>query len=810
MKSDHLDLIKTWIGKSGDNAHPALWHMLDVAAVAREIQHHRPVHRDPAVCEAVTALIGLHDLGKVSAAFQNMIVNGQAQPNDARHWQITGYYFREFQARLCDWLGSDYYGLAPILIAVNCHHGSFQNAAPHFAADSLAIGSAARAAAGQIVDVFRTLFTEAHLSVSDADIDVLQWQVSGLVVQADWVGSNPEWFPATTADVSIDDYWARAQSKAARAVAQAGLFRASVAQGGAEAVIGAGAMRPMQRAAADITLTDRPSLYVIEDMTGSGKTEAALILAQRLLQHGAGRGVFFALPSMATSNAIYDRIQPMVGRLFDGAPQTALTHSRAGLNVTFQSARSEATDAETTCSNWLADGRRQVLFADFAVGTIDQALMSILPTRFNTLRQWALADKVLIIDEAHSYDPYMAAQLETLLRFHHYFGGSAILMTATLPSDMKRRFMAAYGGGEVVGAYPQITVGGQAVAVDPVSQNVRRVNVVRLGDVDAVLDQIVDAAGQGAAVAWVRNAVDDAIDAVNLLAARGIAAELLHARFTMGDRLDKEAALQLQFGKHGADRVGRVVVATQVIEQSLDLDFDVMISDLAPIGSLVQRAGRLWRHRDRSARPVDMPVLYVLSPDPDVVTGPRWLHDTLDRGAWVYDIPTQWRSARAVFDAGCLDEPAGLRALIDVVHSNAWDVPDVLAAAEQERLGQYVAERGNALSKVLVPSRGIDQMQILHDDETLTTRLGIPQTTLCLARRDGNDLVPWGKSWSLSEVSIATHRLRTFNWPTEADYAKIKREWTKSSQKYVHLVELEHPDLLGMLTYSKNFGLVCK
>lgn len=153
----------------------------------------------------------------------------------------------------------------------------------------------------------------------------------------------------------------------------------------------------------------------------------------------------------------------------------------------------------------------------------------------------------------------------------------------------------------------------------------------------------------GAAVLWVRNAVDDAISAVDALRNRGIDADLLHARFALCDRLRHETAALQIYGKSREARPKRVLVATQVVESSLDLDFDVMVSDLAPVPALAQRAGRLWRHMDkrpRSVRPVPMPVLHVVSPDPEDVQDDAWLHRVLDRGAYTYTVGLQWRSAR--------------------------------------------------------------------------------------------------------------------------------------------------------------------
>ncbi|MBL4556870.1 MAG: DEAD/DEAH box helicase [Rhodobacteraceae bacterium] len=176
-------------------------------------------------------------------------------------------------------------------------------------------------------------------------------------------------------------------------------------------------------------------LAIIEDETGAGKTEAALILAQRMLLAGKGRGLFVALPTMATADAMFRRTVQVVGKLFGMGATLTLAHGRAGLSVDFRDIVDAAVKSEddATCSQWLSESRRRALLADVGVGTIDQALLAVLPVKFQTLRHFGLSSKILIVDEVHELgEPYIGAELEALLRMHKAAGGSAILLTATL------------------------------------------------------------------------------------------------------------------------------------------------------------------------------------------------------------------------------------------------------------------------------------------------------------------------------------------------------------------------------------------
>jgi len=340
-----------------------------------------------------------------------------------------------------------------------------------------------------------------------------------------------------------------------------------------------------------------------------------------------------------------------------------------------------------------------------------------------------------------------------------------------------------------------------------------------LADVAASVALIERATAKGAACVWVRNSVDDAIAAVAALRTAGVEADLLHARFAMDDRLRKEAAVQARFGRAGVGRTGKVLVATQVVEASLDLDFDLMVSDLAPVGALIQRAGRLWRHMDQrpaSTRAVAGPALHVLSPDPNAVEDAHWLHKVLEGGAWVYPQDQQWRTARAIFGAGEIVAPEGLRDLIGAVYGDT-PVPAPLQSAELERIGRNASERAQAqnnLADAMQPY-GQHQMAKVFDDLSFPTRLGLPQVTLRLAKLQGGRLVPLAGEgrfgWALSEVQISKARYEKLGGVDQADEAiqAAKSVWPNWMQDKVVLVPVGMDgQICEGLRYENVFGLV--
>lgn len=797
--------LTDWPGKSslaaGGPEHPAACHMLDVAAVAEALLAADP-HLSPERRDLFCLLVALHDLGKIGAQFRAMLHDSVAQTY--RHWQVTEAWLRDeaMEDLVCDRIGGDDLGLQPLVSAIAGHHGGPPR-------DTAADRRRMRQAAGPEAAADARAFTEACLDLwpraSLAGIDsaaamALSWRLSGLTVVADWVGSNPDWFPPVEPPASAAAYLASAREKAARAVVEAGLLPPAPAA----TPLFAFAPRPMQRAAAAVPLREGPMLAIIEDETGAGKTEAAFLLAQRMLLAGKGRGLYFALPTMATADAMFGRARGVVRKLFTAPPSLTLAHGRAGLSAEFRDvkARTGWTD-DVACGPWLADSRRRALLADVGVGTIDQALLAILPTRFATLRVHGLAAKILIVDEVHELgSPYLQEELETLLRLHASGGGSAILLTATLPLGQRARLARAFeeGAGRVWledldPAYPALTIpGGAAVRDFPdVTSAKGPVRVARLGTMDEAVALIARASKEAAACAWVRNAVDDAIDAVQALRAAGVEADLLHARYAFADRKKIEAAALAAFGPEGvrraADGRGKVIVSTQVLQMSLDYDFDVMVSDLAPVAALIQRAGRLWRHmarRPAASRPVPEPVLHVLAPDSTRPVDARWLAEVQPRGAWVYGLAEQWRTAEVLFGIGEIVAPDDLRAVIEAVHGEgAIEVPEGIRAAEDKAIGDAFAEAGLARMNVVKLEKGYRDGGGASDDRDYPTRLGQPTRALLLARRTPAGLRLWvegetrAESELLSEVSARASRFRGLEMPDQAapEIVALTADW---------------------------------
>ncbi|MBK1634162.1 CRISPR-associated helicase/endonuclease Cas3 [Rhodovulum adriaticum] len=802
--------------------------MLDVAAVAERLIE--PFGFDRQLRDALILLVGLHDLGKISDSFRDMLRDGV--PQSFRHWELTEALLFELDPVLVPQIGGDPWPRQTLYAAVAGHHGrppkrnmgglAYSGRRSRDYRSALdAVGSGLDDAR-QAVGAFCALWPDACLDGLGEDrATALSWWLPGLCTAADWIGSNTRWFGPQAAGPGLAEYLARARDIAGKAVDDAGLASGKAR----DTQLFDFSLRPMQGACAEVPLTDGPMLAVIEDETGAGKTEAALLLAQRMLLAGKGRGLFFALPTMATADAMFRRAAGSVGRLFDRHTTLTLAHGRAGLSVDFRDLVNDGPRGEedATCTDWLAENRRRALLADVGVGTIDQALLSVLPVRFQALRHFGLSSKILIVDEVHELgEPYIGAELAALLRMHRAAGGSAILLTATLPLAQRKRLLEIYGGLSDSPAYPALTVAGAAspIALSQAAGPRGAVRVQRLSRADEAVDLLAESAQHGAACVWVRNAVDDAIAAVEMLHARGVEAHLLHARFALCDRKRIEAEVLARVGKDGQGREGFVLVGTQVLESSLDLDFDVMVSDLAPMAALIQRAGRLWRHMDlrpAATRPVPAPVLHVLSPDPVQVADDRWLHGTLDRGAWVYPVADQWRTADVLFRVGQIEAPSGLRALIEPVHGDeAGLLPEVLQAAEVRAEGEGAAARGHAAQNIVDLAAGYRAGGQATDDASYPTRLGEAQRNLVLARREAGALRPWAgdkgdDAWAMSEVAARLTRLDALPLPDQSapEIAAVTRDWPEwKCAEYRLCPVAEDGTICAGLRYDAGLGLI--
>ena len=835
-------------GKSSESAtayKPVLHHSIDVAAVALQWYQLNPsrLKREAALlqvspeCLAKTTafVVGIHDLGKFSRSFQakvlelwpRQVLGPNCPVGDRVHWRNTAILLKaEPVAQAFAELFPNVTSLDPIIAAIAGHHGRPPEAKEMSARSYEAKGD--QQLGEECVDAAHTAFCMLRDLINPSPLLSLKkgkqvkrwsWRLSGLVTLADWVGSDSDYFPFESPNMPLDAYWEAALGKAEKALRAKGLVpqqATSFPRYDSFAPQAATRPRPMQKLAEEIPLKDGAQLFILEDTTGAGKTEAAIMLAARMMAAGKGEGLYFALPTMATANAMYKRLEKIHVQLFDTEDSSLLlTHGRSNLSAAFctigkSTGMTNGSEDETTsafCSRWIADDRRKAFYADVGAGTIDQAFLSVLRKKHLTLRQYGLAGRILIVDEAHCFDAYMGEELFALLELHAQNGGSAIVLSATLSLKQRRATAAAFAKGlglrdpeelseELCSeAYPLLTsvaLGHAEECESGFEPALRRcVTVERLPDRHTAGERALAAAKKGAAVLVLCNAVDEAIGVYESLYGRADFPEhihLFHARFAQNDRQTIEEGVLSRFGRDAKDgeRAGHILVATQVVEQSLDLDFDLIISDLAPIDLIIQRAGRLWRHLDMrppNSRPLEEPRILLVSPDPDAVEDANWLEPALGKAAWVYQHAIMWRSAKALFDVKRIDTPTSFRPLIERVYACEDEVPPALEEAQIKDEGTEMGNRSLGRYNVVDIDGGYGGLpSALSDTEDIGTRLGEPTATLRLARLEEGRLVPWcsgADAWALSEIRVRKNFLGSAKPPSadQALHEQARTDW---------------------------------
>jgi CRISPR-associated endonuclease/helicase Cas3 len=877
--------------------HLLVYHCLDVAATGNCL-----LKTDTKLLKKFSSLIGcdekstlslitfflsIHDVGKFSEHFQNLQpslqkeLRGSSSSKDylMRHdsmgfllwkdlwnsiWENNYFHLDKENYDQYDWMCV----FEPWVQAVTGHHGKPPVSSVHGV--SVSANSFFSAEEMQMVLSFvkevSTLFIDSDFSINLNErcntidpIDFLieafsksSWLLAGLTVLSDWVGSDSDHFAYIDYDaepISLKKYWyTNALPEAENALKDFGILPSLVSCKTGMAVLFPHLTNPtpLQSYVSDCPIHSQPQLFIMEETTGSGKTEAALTLSHRMMEKELANGVYIALPTMATSNAMYGRMKGAYKKMFAEGSNASLvlahggrhlsdsfrqsigfTGSKESENYIPNKSKQNEETVSAQCNIWIADNKKKSLLADVGVGTIDQALMSILPFNHQSLRILGLTRNCLIVDEVHAYDPYINTLLCTLLKFHASSGGSAVLLSATLSMHQRQQLINSYCEGLGVQSqrvhmkkYPQIThcsgKGFSETAISLYPATARKIEIEFFTNFAEAESKIIEVSAAGYCACWIRNTVDDAIESYESLVSR-LGDEkviLFHARFAMGDRLSIEDKVLNIFGKESDSIVRKemVLVATQVVEQSLDLDFDYMVTDLAPIDLLIQRAGRLQRHQLKIDR--GCPTLGIISPEPEENPTSQWYSDFFPKAAYVYPCHGQlWLTASILARKGKINIPEDIRELIEGVFGReAYDkIPEELRDIENKALGDKMAEISLAHINHLNLERGYTKSGTSWIDDTLApTRLGEPTTNVRLAKWDGEKLTPWygilDNPWDMSEVSVNQNKINSpikydIKLETAIEEAKLKM---LDKGKWCIVVPLSSEDGIEWRGYAKN------
>lgn len=829
MISSHPPWGKT-DGVGGPQHHLA-HHCADVAACFEAIVA-QPVFRsrlslaggipiNPTLMARLAVLVFLHDSGKLHPGFQakgwpdgiwqgakrGHVQEGAAILLERREPSAIRASLRVNAIRR--WLDDD-----NLVIASLAHHGRPFQVERHGGTQWGSVTTAALSynpdRAAEEIGRLLPLWFPVAFSGADATIPVapaFQHLFAGLVALADWLGSDRRFFPFVA---ELDPaYIDKARARAAEAVATVGLNLETLRPFAAGHADFAGATgfpvaNPQQDCLGTFSLDER--LVILEAETGSGKTEAAFWRFARLFEAGLVDGLYFALPTRAAAVQLHARIGRMMAHFLGGRAAgvilavpgylkvgevtgQALPHWRVRWDDEGQVAE------DVLASRWAAESARRFLAAPVAVGTVDQAMLAGLQVKHAHLRGAALARNLLVIDEVHASDRYMTEVQAHLLDLHLGRGGHAMLMSATLGASARARWI---GGrrrktpsfeSAVHDPYPAVWGRSSPTPAHPASTADRHkavvMSLVPSMAADEVARRAMEAAAAGARVLVIRNTVAAAIAVWTTVRAAGGEQQLLsvaggpalhHGRFAPEDRRLLDAAVEMALSPHDRRPGGVIVIGSQTLEQSLDIDADVLISDLCPVDVLLQRIGRLHRRAGLMRPPgFDEPACQVLVPEAGLA---RLVAPAFENGlgAWIdraggapngiyRDVSVLELTRRLVEDHPVWRIPEMNRLLVEsATHDERIDQLHAELGADWTNyrtsiVGGDIAKAGAARILALPANEPFGDLQFPGDEETIRTRLGAEG-----ARIEFNSPVqgPFGEA--ITALTLPAHWSRGVDW----------------------------------------------
>jgi CRISPR-associated endonuclease/helicase Cas3 len=762
LQPERLPYMQLWAKfRRNDEAnwHPLLWHMLDTAAVAKSLWE--DCISSSLKTQLATAFqlsiedmgkllsfwVALHDIGKASPEFQKKngirrkALEDQGFDFPSSNFAVEGFHGTGTTLILRRIFADETYNLPrrfriDLSIMLGGHHGEFPNnnlllkkGLEKFHVGNDVWQETQVTLCSELENLFG-LKEPPSYPEGNALTNPIFMLLAGLTTTSDWIASNEDFFPFLNADLPTADYFEIAEKQAQQALTSLGWYGWKSEGNPATFSKIFPQFTPNSLQQAVIKRTPDlvpPFLAIIEAPTGSGKTEAAFYLADTILQQAQNAGIYIAMPTQATSNQMFSRTAEFLTHRYEQHQLNLhLVHGAALL--TSREIQHEPNgiwgDDSPEESNirshaWFLP-RKRTLLAPFGVGTVDQTFLSVLKSRHFFLRLFGLSHKILIFDEVHAYDVYMTEIFKTLLHWLHAMGTSVIILSATLPAQTRQEFMQAYGAcGDALEKveFPRLsTVSEGNPRVTSAGEFPSR--TIKLAWIDKDINQITkllkDQLSEGGCAAVICNRVkraQDVCDAVSDTFNDEVTEVILfHGRFPLCWREEIETRVLSIFGKKTTNRPYRaIVIATQVIEQSLDLDFDLMITDLAPIDLLIQRIGRLHRH-EKSSNPPYRPDK--LKQPLCIISAPAYEEETSspDFGAdsYIYSPYILYRTLLALAMRESLVLPKETDALIEDVYaiersgSYTEKVWESLRTMQSEMLKKHAESARNA-QNYLIP-----------------------------------------------------------------------------------------------------------
>lgn len=675
-------------------------------------------------------IVAVHDLGKISPTFQLKIVKAVDRDN----WKTDYPEYSQYDIYPESAFGGHstvsyaFFESINLSVAVIAgqHHGELHPCAVTKKDSSDGFGGKkwSELRNEEFSELCKYFNKNLEEELSEAQISLL----SGLTCVSDWIGSG---------QIFDDPKIGNDPNTIKRAVYEAGFRNFDIKKNlSFEDIFG---FHPNSIQKSFIDKIDGPGLYIVEAPMGIGKTELALYAAYKMLLSDNASGIYFALPTQLTSNKIYERVSSFLKQVVDGEDfaHSLLLHSNANL------IKDKLGATAAPGNSWFSTAKRGLLYP-FAVGTLDQVLLSDMNVRHSFVRYFGLAGKVVIIDEVHTYDCYTGTILDYLVKDLIEIGCTVIILSATLNPERRSELLGKQLPTE---AYPVMSYAkdkrqfyGEVFPAEKLQE--KEINIDLKKEKDCFEEALLRASS-GQQVLWIENTVHDAQKSFKKIAFRAIEQNiecgLIHSRFISKDRSEKESYWVDLLGKNSSskerNKQGRLLIGTQVLEQSLDIDADFLITRFAPTDMLLQRIGRLWRHSS-TFRPIGAKQeAWII--DMDLEEALRSEGKIFAKSSFVYSPYILCRSLEVWKHSlvnGKLTVPFDIRNLINKTYANRKETDENLQKMYCDLYDGTNARKGirslRALARSAVATSGI----VLSEESAMTRYSEMPEVRLLIVR----------------------------------------------------------------------------
>lgn len=752
-----------FIAKLDKNNKPGMLteeHCMIVGHVAKVFRYVLPTYIRKFLLPNIALWCALHDIGKISPGFLKRIYRELLKTVFPELYNVSDSLLCPWHSEISEASARDYFsGLSSDSRVRACtamlgiHHGI----------KSIPDGSTVQKYGGLEWENERRKLTQKLMTVFGNPIfrsmsrDLAEIN-SAYIALCDWIGSGL--FPASGNVVDIH----KTSLKVIRSLG----WKKSVIRKGLSFTDIWPNMKPYEMQKAFIESVTKQGVYILEASPGRGKTEAALYSAYKLLCAGINTGIFYALPTRMTSDQMYKRFEQFLTHTHESGVAPKLIH---GLSLISDIKKGKEDEGNYACVGNLTDvsewftPNRQAMILPFGVGTIDQLLLSVLNTKFNFIRTFGLVGKVIIIDEVHAYDTYTSELIDVLVKKLRRLGCTVIILSATLTKKRKQELLECKTVSSPV--YPLITTKKAGVVrtkkcgTEP--HKTCRVRKI-IDNTPLLLSTATKKALEGQQIVWLCNTVDKSVaiykalrddPTLNSLVGENRIA-LIHSRFPKIHKTELEEYWTKRLGKFGVNRIsgkdGSILIGTQVLEQSINIDGDFMLSDLAPSDLMLQRLGRLWRYT-KHKRLCKSPEFWISCPDLSNIQSSKDLRKTLGTDALIYAPYILWRSYQIWRRKGSVRVPDDMVDTIERTYRDytpqdptwlreAWD--------QLEDHRQYFRDLANVHigSQVIGSESDDDDLSLFDvcdemDDDAKTRINSYPMTTLMLTKslKDMGDYV---------------------------------------------------------------------